>query len=132
MNKIKEFVIDILDRNRLTKSIIVFCYEFYIWIIKRPMLEHTGIDFAGVEVPVVVNEKEFNFSGRWIADMEITETRPLWYSYNGKKEKTIIRILANKEIGIFTIYKPKWYRTFLNKKNKFNKLLRRINNVFSK
>ena len=116
MNKIKEFVIDTLDRNRLTKSIIVFCYEFYIWVIKRPMLEHTGIYFGGVEVPVLVNKK-FKFSGHWIADMEIIETRPLWYSYDGKKEKTTIRILANKEIGFFTRYEPRWFSFF-------NKLLR--------
>ena len=121
MNKIKEFVIDTLDRNRLTKSIIVFCYEFYIWVIKRPMLANIGIDFAGVEVPVVVNKK-FNISGHWIADMEIIETRPLWYSYNGKKEKTTIPILANKEIGFFTRYEPKWFSFF--SKNKFIKLLR--------
>ena len=69
MNKIKEFVIDTLDRNRLTKSIIVFCYEFYIWVIKRPMLANTGIYFVDVELPVVVNKK-FNISGHWIADMD--------------------------------------------------------------
>ena len=121
MNKIKEFVIDTLDRNRITKSIIVFCYEFYIWVIKRPMLANTGIYFVDVELPVVVNKK-FNISGHWIADMEIIETRPLWYSYNGKKEKTTIPILANKEIGFFTRYEPKWFSFF--SKNKFIKLLR--------
>ena len=126
MNKIKEFVIDILDRNRLTKSIIVFCYEFYIWVIKRPMLEHTGIYFAGVEVPVFVNAKKYTgkSTSQVIAYMEYIDTRPLWYSYNAEKEKYRYAIFGNKEIGIYANYKPKWYITFLNIKNKFSKLLR--------
>ncbi len=132
MNKIKEFVIDTLDRNRLTKSIIVFCYEFYIWVIKRPMLEHTGMYFAGVEVPVLVNPKKWKgnkYSSHVIAYMEYIEPVPIWHSHNGKKEiKRKYAILGNKEIGLYTNYKPLWFITFLKNKiylkNKFNKLLR--------